>query len=54
MAKAIITTFVLTAIVAVLNYFGTSMLCIAGAALAAYIPLLIVLLILWYFIGHLL
>ena len=30
------------------------MLCIAGAALAAYIPLLIVLLILWYLIGHLL
>ena len=54
LTKAIITTFVLTAIVAVLNYFGTSMLCIAGAALAAYIPLLIVLLILWYFIGHLL
>ena len=54
LSKAICTTFVLTAVVAVLNYFGTTMLCIAGAALAAYIPLLIVLLILWYLIGHLL
>lgn len=54
LTKAMITTFVLTAVVAVLNYFGTTMLCIAGAALAAYIPLLIVLLILWYLIGHLL
>ena len=54
LTKAIITTFVLTAVVAALNYFGTTMLCIAGSALAAYIPLLIVLLILWYLIGHLL
>ena len=53
LTKAIITTFVLTAVVAALNYFGTTMLCIAGSALAAYIPLLIVLLILWYLIGHL-
>lgn len=54
LTKAIVTTFVLSAVIAVLNYFGTTMLCIAGAALAAYIPLLIVLLILWYLIGHLL
>ena len=54
LSKSIITTFVLTAVVAALNYFGTTMLCIAGAALTAYIPLLVVLLILWYLIGHLL
>lgn len=54
LSKAICTTFVLTAVLVVLNYFGTTMVCIAGAALAAYIPLLIVLLILWYLIGHLL
>ena len=54
LTKAIFTTFILTAVVAVLNYFGTTLLCIAGTALAAYIPLLIVLLILWYLIGHLL
>ena len=54
LSKAIFTTFILTAVVAALNYFGTTMLCIAGAALAAYIPLLIVLLVLWYLIGHLL
>ena len=54
LTKAIFTTFVLTAVVAALNYFGSTLLCIAGTALAAYIPLLIVLLVLWYLIGHLL
>ena len=54
LTKAIFTTLVLSAVVAALNYFGTTLLCIAGTALAAYIPLLIVLLILWYLIGHLL
>lgn len=54
LTKAICTTFVLTAVVVALDYFGCTMLCIAGSALAAYIPLLIVLLILWYLIGHLL
>ena len=54
LTKAIFTTLVLTAVVVALNYFGTTLLCIAGTALAAYIPLLIVLLILWYLIGHLL
>lgn len=54
LTKAICTTFVLTAVVVALDYFGYTMLCIAGSALAAYIPLLIVLLILWYLIGHLL
>lgn len=54
LTKAICTTFVLTAVVAALGYFGCTMLCIAGSALAAYIPLLIVLLILWYVIGHVL
>lgn len=54
LTKAICTTFVLTAVVVALSYFGCTMICIAGAALAAYIPLLIVLLILWYLIGHLL
>ena len=54
LTKAICTALILTAVVAVLDYFGTTMLCIAGAALAAYIPLLIVLLVLWYLIGHLL
>lgn len=54
LSKSMLTTLVLTAVVVALNYFGTVVLCIAGAALAAYIPLLIVLLILWYLIGHLL
>ena len=54
LTKAICTTFVLTAVVVALGYFGCTMLCIAGSALAAYIPLLIVLLILWYLIGHIL
>ena len=54
LSKAVLTTAVLTALAMVLEYFGYTVLCIAGAALAAYLPLLIVLLVLWYLIGHIL
>lgn len=54
LSKAVLTTAVLTALAVVLEYFGYTVLCIAGAALAAYIPLLVVLLVLWYLIGHIL
>ena len=53
-SKAMLTTAIITAIVYALNYFGIASVFIAAAALAAYLPLLIVLLVLWYIIGHLL
>ncbi len=52
--RAVITTAILSAIVYGLNYFGVSTVFIASSALAAYAPVLIVLLLIWYLIGHIL
>lgn len=46
--KAILTTAILSAIVVALRYAGISVISIASAALMAYVPLLILLIILWY------
>lgn len=54
LSKAILTTALLTALVCLLNYLQISTVYIASAALAAYLPLLIIILVLWYVIGHLL
>ena len=52
--KAMLTTALLSGLVYALNYFGIVSVFIGAAALAAYIPLLIVLLVIWFVIGHLL
>lgn len=52
--KAIYTTAVLTAVVAVLNRFDITLINITGNALPTYAPLMVVLLILWYLFGQLL
>lgn len=54
LSKAILTTLLLTALVCLLNYLGIGAIYIATAALAAYLPLLIIVLVLWYVVGHLL
>lgn len=54
LSKAILTTALISALVYALNYFGIASVFIGTAALAAYIPLLVVLLILWYVVGHIL
>lgn len=54
LSKAVFTTAILTALVCLLNYLGITAIYIATAALAAYLPLLIIVLILWYIVGHLL
>ncbi len=54
LGKAVLTTVVLTAVFALMEYFGYTIICIAQTALGAYIPLIFVLLVLWYLIGHLL
>lgn len=54
LSKAVLTAVVLCAVVYLLEYFGYAAISIATAALAAYIPLILVLLILWYLIGHVL
>lgn len=52
--RAVLTTAILGAIVYALNYFGVGAVFIASSALAAYAPVLIALLIIWYVIGHIL
>lgn len=52
-SKAILTTVLAAILVAALNYFGVTAIYVGTAALTAYIPLIIILLVLWYVIGHL-
>lgn len=53
-SKAMLTTLIMAGMVYALNYFGIFTLYIGTAVLTAYIPLLILLLILWYVIGKVL
>lgn len=52
LSKAILTTAILTAIVLALNYVGVAVVSIASAALIAYIPLLVILVAVWYIVGN--
>ena len=51
-SKAVLTTGILAAIVWLLHYLGINAIYIASAVLSAYIPLLIILLALWYLVGR--
>ena len=48
--KAVLTTAILCAIVIGLQYFGIGVISIASGALLAYVPLLILLVVLWYIV----
>lgn len=52
--RAVLTTAILGVIIYALNYFGVATVYIAASALTAYAPVLAVLLVIWYVIGHLL
>lgn len=52
LSKAMLTTSILCILVTVLNQLGYSIVCISAAALTSYIPLLAVLLMLWFVIGR--
>lgn len=54
LTKAILTTAILAGIIAALNYVGCFAVSIASAALIAYIPLLIVLVVIWYVVSRIL
>ncbi len=54
LSKSVLTTAVLTAVFYLLDHFGYGVILISSVALAAYIPLILVLLVLWYVIGHIL
>ncbi len=52
--KAVLTTAILAAIVYALDYFGVNALYVAASALQGYLPVLLILLGIWFVIGHLL
>ncbi len=52
LSKAVFTSAILCCIVYLMGHFGYTVICISVAALTAYIPMAIVLLLLWYLIGH--
>ena len=52
LSKAMLTSFVLSFLVAILGHFGFSIISISPSALLSYIPLLGVLMALWYIIGR--
>lgn len=54
LSKSAFTTLVMCVLLYVLEHFGFAVISIAAAALLAYLPLVLVLLILWYLIGHVL
>ena len=53
-SKAIFTTTILCIVVYLLEFFGYTIICITATALVAYIPLILLLLVLWFLIGHIL
>lgn len=48
--KAVLTTVILTGLVLGLQYIGLGVISIASAALTAYIPMMILLIVLWYIV----
>lgn len=54
LTKAILTSGILCAVVWALGSVGCTAISIASAALIAYIPLLVILLIVWYVVSHVL
>jgi hypothetical protein len=53
-SKSVFTTVILCLVFFLMGYFGYTIITITAAALLTYIPLALVLLLLWYLIGHVL
>ena len=53
-SKAVFSSAIITGIFWLMDYFGYTVIAISAAALLTYIPLALVLLLLWYLIGHVL
>lgn len=54
LARAMVTTALIAGLIAALNFLEITVLHIAAAALTAYIPLLVIVVLLWYFVGRVL
>jgi len=53
-SKAVFTTAILCVIIYLLEFFGYTVIVISTAALSTYVPFVVLLLLLWYLIGHVL
>lgn len=53
-SKAIFSSAIICAVMYLLDLFGYTVICISAAALMTYIPLALILLVLWYLIGSVL
>ena len=54
LTRAVMTTVILSALVYALNYLGFAALAISASALAAYVPFVVIVLLLWYLLGFIL
>ena len=54
LSRAMLTTLLIAGLVYALNHFGVTVIAVATGALIAYLPLLIILLIMWYVVSKLL
>ncbi len=54
LSKAVFSSAIICAVAWLLEFLGYTVICISAAALTAYIPLVLVLLALWYIIGRVL
>lgn len=54
LSKAIFSSAILCCVVFLLDHYSYTMICITASALAAYIPFVVLLLVLWYVVGHIL
>lgn len=54
LSKAIFTSAILCTVVYLMDFFGYTVISITAASLFTYIPLALILLVLWYLIGHVL
>lgn len=54
LTKAVVSTAVICLLVFLLGQLGYTFICITQDALIAYLPLVLILLVLWYLIGHVL
>lgn len=52
LSKAMLTTAILCALIALINHLGYNIICISVAALPSYIPMLAILLAMWYVVGR--
>lgn len=51
-SQSVLTTAILSIVIAAADHFGCAVISISSTALIAYIPMLAVALLLWYLIGH--